>query len=265
MINPGPVWLPGRVALVTGAASGIGAAIVRRLCAAGATVGAAGLQASALSGLARETGATELLCDVTDEDAVQATVAALVQRHARLDIVVNAAGVVHNDDVAQIEDAHWQRMLDVNLTGTMRVCRAALPIMRRQRSGVLVNIASVAAFNAGAGMASYSASKAGLIALTRSIANRYGSEGIRANCLAPGWVRTPMSELEMQAAAAAQGITVEAAFAQLAGSIALGRIGTADELAACALFLASQEAAFVSGAVLVADGGGRMTAGSRAH
>ena len=254
----------GQVALVTGAAGGIGEAIVRQLCAEGATVCAAGLQPELLAALARDCGATAAPCNVTDDAAVRAVVGAVLQSHKRLDILINAAGVIHNDDAADIDDAHWQRMLDVNLSGSMRVCRAALPAMRSQRRGAIVNIASVAAFNASAGMASYAASKAGLVAFTRSIANRYGAEGIRANCLAPGWVRTPMSEAEMRSVAAAEGVSVDSAFAKLTDRIALRRVGTAAEMAECALFLASEAAAFVTGIVLVADGGARTSAAARA-
>jgi NAD(P)-dependent dehydrogenase (short-subunit alcohol dehydrogenase family) len=153
----------------------------------------------------------------------------------------------------------------VNLTGAMRMCRAALPVMQRQHAGAVVNVASVAAFNAPAGMASYSASKAALVALTRSLASRYGEEGIRANCLCPGWVRTPMSEFEMQAAARARGTNVETEFSQLANRIALRRVARPEEIATCAAFLASDEASFVTGAVLIADGGARVVAASRAQ
>ena len=132
---------------------------------------------------------------------VRAAVARALGAFGCLDVVVNAAGIVANDDVADIDDAVWSRLLDVNLTGAMRVCRAALPGMQKQRAGAIVNVASVAAFNASPGMASYAAGKAGLVALTRALANRYGADGIRANCLCPGWVRTPMSEQEMRDAA----------------------------------------------------------------
>jgi len=251
------------VVLVTGAASGMGAAVVRRFCASGAAVYAAGLQPQLLAKVADQTGAKPLSCDVTDEAAVRASVHAVLRDHERLDVLVNAAGVVHNDDAADIDDAQWQRVMDINAGGAMRVCRAVLPQMQRQRAGAIVNIASVAAFNGSAGMATYSSSKAALIALTRSIATRYGAEGIRANCLAPGWVRTPMSEMEMQAIAAAEGISIEAAFAALTKRIALGRIGSVDEMAGCVAFLASADAAFVSGAVLVADGGARIATTAR--
>jgi 3-oxoacyl-[acyl-carrier protein] reductase len=255
----------GRAALVTGAASGIGAEIVRGLVAEGARVLALDVQAAALDALSRESGCDMACCDVTGETAVRGAVAHAERAFGRLDIVVNAAGIVRNDDVADIDDAVWSRLLDVNLSGAMRVCRAALPGMRRRRAGAIVNIASVAAFNASPGMASYAASKAGLVALTRALAQRYGVDGIRANCLCPGWVRTPMSEQEMRDAAQARGTQVEAEFAQLASRIALGRIARPDEMARCALFLASDDASFVTGAVLVADGGARTPASARAN
>ncbi len=254
----------GQVAIVTGAASGIGEAIVRRFQAEGARVVAIGLQPERLAALAQETGCTWRECDVTQSDSVEQTIQQAVQDQGRIDIVVNAAGIMQEDDVANIEDAVWARMLDVNLTGAMRVCRAALPAMVERGSGSIVNVASVAAFNASAGMASYAASKAGLVALTRAMANRYGSDGIRANCICPGWVRTPMSEAEMQETARARGTTAEAEFTELTARIALRRIGDPDEIASCALFLASREASFVTGAVLVADGGARSAAAARA-
>jgi NAD(P)-dependent dehydrogenase (short-subunit alcohol dehydrogenase family) len=255
----------GRAALVTGAASGIGAAVVRGLVAEGARVLAVGLQPEGLDALARECGCDAAPCDVTVEAEVRAVVGRAGQAFGRLDVVVNAAGIVHADDVADIDDAVWSRLLDVNLSGAMRVCRAALPAMQRQRSGAIVNIASVAAFNASPGMASYAASKAGLVALTRALAQRYGADGIRANCLCPGWVRTPMSEAEMREAAQAKGTSAEAEFALLGARIALGRVAGADEIARCALFLASDDASFVTGAVLVADGGARTPASARAN
>jgi NAD(P)-dependent dehydrogenase (short-subunit alcohol dehydrogenase family) len=257
--------LAGRTAIVTGAASGIGAAIVHRFQAEGAHVLAVGLQEERLAELAGATGATWQVCDVTREADVRVVVERVLQAHGRVDVVVNAAGVMHIDDVADIDDAHWSRLLDVNLTGAMRMCRAALSAMRRQRSGTLVNVASVAAFNASTGMASYAASKAGLVALTRSLGNRYGEEGIRANCLCPGWVRTPMSELEMQAAAQVERTSVEAQFEKLTTRIALRRVAEPEEIAACALFLASDESSFVTGVALVADGGARVATASRAH
>lgn len=256
--------LAGKIALVTGAATGIGEAVVRRFREEGAEVVAAGLQPELLAELARQTGARAADCDVTEEPDVRRAVG---QAHAlgRLDIVVNAAGIIQTDDVAEIDDRVWERMLAVNLTGAMRVCRAAIPHMQRQGGGAIVNIASVAAFNASIGMGSYAPSKAGLVALTRSIANRYGADAIRANCLCPGWVRTPMSEMEMREIGAANGISMEQAFDELKPRIALQRIALPAEMAACVLFLASDDASFVTGAVLVADGGAKIAATARAN
>ncbi len=257
--------LAGKVALVSGAASGIGAAIVRRFRQEGSIVLAVGLQPERLEALARDSGASWQACDVGRESDVRQAVERAAGLQGRLDIVVNAAGIMHGDDVAGIDDGQWARTLEVNLTGVMRVCRTALPVMQRQQAGAIVNLASVAAFNASPGMASYSASKAGLIALTRSIANQYGKDGIRANCLCPGWVRTPMSEAEMRDLARANGSTIEAEFSALTRRIALRRVAGPEELAACALFLASDDASFVTGAVLVADGGARIAAAARAQ
>jgi hypothetical protein len=151
--------LAGKVALVCGAASGIGAAIVRRFRQEGATVLAAGLQPERLEALARDSGALWQGCDVGQESEVRLAVERAAGLQGRLDIVVNAAGILHSDDVAGIEDELWARTLEVNLTGVMRVCRTALPVMQRQQAGAIVNLASVAAFNASPGMASYSARK----------------------------------------------------------------------------------------------------------
>lgn len=257
--------LAGRVALITGAASGIGAATAQRFAREGARVVATDVVADGLATLAAASSCAVESCDVRDDAAVRGVVRRVLAAHGRIDILVHAAGVIAADDVADIADADWSRMLDVNLSGAMRACRAVLPSMRAQRAGAIVNVASVAAFNASPGMASYAAAKAGLIALTRALANRYGEDGIRANCLCPGWVRTPMSESEMRAAAAAAGSSLEAEFAARAARIALRRIATPEEMAACALFLASDDAAFVTGAALVADGGARTPAAARAH
>lgn len=247
--------LKGKVALVCGAASGIGAAVVQRFSDEGAAVVACGIPLPS----ARDA----LLCDVTDDAQVRAVVAAVLHRHGGIDVLVNAAGVIFNDDAADIDDGVWSRQHEVNLAGTMRMMRAVLPHMLARGAGAVVNIASVAAFNAGAGAASYAASKAGVVALTRSAAQAYGTRGVRVNALCPGWVDTPMATREMQDMARALGIGEAEARERTVARIALARMARPDEIAAVCLFLASDDASFVTGVALVADGGARMPAAAR--
>lgn len=254
--------MKGRVALVTGAASGIGAAVAERLCAEGVRLLAFDRDAAALEALAARTGAHALAGDVTRQEQVEQAVAAAAAL-GPLRIVVNAAGVVAADDPQTIADATWERLLAVNLTGTMRVCRAALPRLRAAGGSAIVNVASVAAFNSTPGSASYAPSKAGVVAFTRNLAYTYGADGVRANCLCPGWTRTAMAEREMGDAAALAGTTMQAEFDAMAQRLALRRIARPEEIAACVRFLASDEASFVTGAVLVADGGGRVATHAR--
>lgn len=252
-----------KIVLVTGAASGIGAAVVERLSAEGATVLAFDRDAARLASLCLSTGAFAVKGDVTVQQDVDQAMA-FAQTHGGLHCLVNAAGVVAADEPADVEDVTWNRMIAVNLTGTMRMCRAAIPLLRVAGGGSVVNVASVAAFNATPGSASYAPSKAGVVAYTRGIALSHGVDGIRANCICPGWTRTPMADLEMDEAAALSGSTREQEYSSLAERLALRRIGEAAEIAACVRFLAGDDASFVTGAVLVVDGGGRIAASARA-
>ena len=249
--------MKGGLAIVTGAASGIGAATVERLAADGLRVLAFDRGACA----ARD-GVVALQGDVTQQADVDRLLARAGEMGG-LRVLVNAAGVVAADDPEDVADATWERMLAVNLTGTMRVCRAAIPRLRAAGGGAIVNVASVAAFNSTPGSASYAPAKAGVVAYTRSIAYAHGADGIRANCLCPGWTRTAMAEAEMREAAAQAGTTAEQEFAAVAARLALRRLARPEEIAACIRFLAGDEASFVTGAVLVADGGGRIAAGAR--
>ncbi|HSW07323.1 SDR family NAD(P)-dependent oxidoreductase [Aquabacterium sp.] len=255
-IDTARLRLQNKVALVCGAASGIGEAVVQRFVQEGARVVAAGWPQPA--------GDAALRCDVTDDAQVRSLVATALQRHGRIDVLVNAAGVIAADDAGTIDDALWSRQHEVNLAGTMRTMRAVLPHMLARGSGAIVNIASVAAFNAGAGSASYAASKAGVVALTRSAAMAYGGQGVRVNALCPGWVATPMAEREMQELALALGISEQEAHQRTVARIALQRMARPDEMAAVCLFLACDESSFVTGAALVADGGTRVPAAMRA-
>jgi 3-oxoacyl-[acyl-carrier protein] reductase len=252
------------VAIVVGGASGIGAETAKRLRAEGADVVVAGLQTERLGEIASQTGALPFACDVTDESQVGALLEQAARQFGGVDILVNAAGIVIPDDVATIDDLAWTRTIEVNLTGTMRVCRVMIPAIVRRGGGAIVNIASVAAFNATSGTASYAVSKAGVVALTRAIANRYGEAGVRANCVCPGWVRTPMSEQEMVDRAATEGTSVDEEFQMVAARNALGRVAEPREIASVIAFLASSDASFITGASIVVDGGARTPASVRA-
>lgn len=252
--------LEGRHTLVTGAATGIGRATVELFSSHGAQVIAFGLDGSLLDEVGRAAGARVIHGDVTREADVGAAIAAC---GGTLDIVINAAGIIVPDRPETVADEVWARTFAVNVTGTMMVCRAALPLLRR-RGGSIVNVASVAAFNASTDSTSYAASKAALVSYTRSLAYAGGPSGVRANAVAPGWVHTPMSEYEMRLLAEKNSSSVEAEFAAITQRIALGRMAQPHEIAACCLFLASDEASFVTGSVLVADGGGRAPVHNRA-
>jgi NAD(P)-dependent dehydrogenase (short-subunit alcohol dehydrogenase family) len=252
--------LASKTALVTGAGSGIGRAVAERFAREGAHVVLFGLGGEALRDSATSCGGLAVEGDVTDSADVACAIAAC---QGQLDIVVNAAGYIALDSPANVEDKTWRRVFAINVEGPMVVCRAALPLLIAARGNV-VNVASVAAFNASPNTTSYAASKAALVSYTRSLAHAQGAKGVRANCVAPGWVRTPMSEMETRLAAEANGTTPEAEFAALAARLALRRLATPDEIASCCLFLASDEASFVTGAILIADGGGRSPAAEKA-
>lgn len=245
--------LEGKTALVTGAATGMGRATAELFARHGARLVLFGLGGEALGEAAAASCGVAVHGDVTKPDDIAAAIAACGDG---LDIVVNAAGLITIDEPATVSDEAWLKTFAVNVTGAMMVCRAALPLLRRQ-GGSIVNIASVAAFNASASNASYAASKAALVSYTRTLAYAHGPEGVRANAVAPGWVRTPMSEYEMEIAARRNGSSTEAEFEALAQRIALRRVAAPSEVASCCLFLASDEASFVTGTVLIADGGGR--------
>ncbi|MGX5801382.1 SDR family NAD(P)-dependent oxidoreductase [Bradyrhizobium sp. Arg314] len=252
--------LEGRTALITGAATGMGRATAELFGRHGAKIVAFGHGGEVLDEAAKASGGIAVRGDITNAGDIARAIDAC---DGRLDIVVNAAGVMILDEPETLSDETWAKSFAVNVTGAMMVCRTALPLLKA-RGGAIVNIASVGAFNASAQNAAYSASKAALVSYTRSLAFAHGPDGIRANAVAPGWVRTPMSAYEMKVAAAANGSTPEDEFAALANRIALRRVAEPQEIASCCLFLASDEASFVTGAVLVADGGGRAPTQNRA-
>lgn len=186
--------LDGKVALVTGAASGIGRATVQRYVDAGASVVAADLAADAVGAVAGELGdrVVGIGCDVADTASAGEAVATAVERFGRLDVLANIAGVLRFEHTHEMTDEEWDLVIGVNLTGTFKMTRAALPVMLGQGSGSILNTTSSAAFRASVWASAYGASKGGVLAFTRAIAVEYGRQGIRCNCVAPAGVKTPM-------------------------------------------------------------------------
>jgi NAD(P)-dependent dehydrogenase (short-subunit alcohol dehydrogenase family) len=235
--------LAGRVALVTGAASGLGEATAETFRAEGATVVGLDLKGA------------EVDVDVRDEAAVASAIDGIVARHGRLDAVLNAAGVAGGGPVHQLDADHWDRVIGVNLKGTFLVCKHALRPMMAQRGGSIINVASIEGIEGTEGGSAYNASKGGVVLLTKNMAIDYGRFGIRVNCICPGFIDTPMFRSVMESPGMARFKD------EYRKHHKLGRFGRASEIAGAALFLASDDSSFVSGHALVVDGG--FTAGWR--
>jgi NAD(P)-dependent dehydrogenase (short-subunit alcohol dehydrogenase family) len=236
--------LSGKRALVTGAASGIGAACVRLFAQEGARVAGIDL----VKPHADVPLASFHEADVREEEPVKQAVAGALRSLGGLDVLVNAAGVAGGGPAHLCELAEWKRVLDVNLTGTFLVTKHALPALIAEQRGSIVNLASVEGLEGGESMSAYNASKGGVVLLTRNLALDYGALGIRANAICPGFIKTPMTSVLSDPAFAPITRRIEEAHA-------LGRLGEPEEVANVALFLASDEASFVSGGAITVDGG----------
>jgi meso-butanediol dehydrogenase/(S,S)-butanediol dehydrogenase/diacetyl reductase len=248
--------LENKVALITGGGSGTGAAAARLFAREGAKVVVTGRRPEPIQAVAAEVGGVAMPGDTSDRAHAAEAVAAAVSEFGGLDVVVASAGMGIEEPVGDMDDEHWRRQLDVNLTGPMMITRAALPVMLQRGGGSVVLVSSTNAMAAAPASAAYDVSKAGLNALARAIAVDYGPRGIRANALCPGWVSTPMGDESMDELAAANGIGRQDAYDLATADVPMRRAGTAEEMAYCCLFLASDESSFVNGTTLVADGGG---------
>ena len=243
--------LQGDIALVTGASRGIGAAIADELAAQGATViGTATSEAGAQAigqRLAAHGGEGRVL-DVTDGAAVEALIESIVKNHAGLSILVNNAGITRDQLLMRMKDEDWQAILDTNLTSVYRTSKAVMRTMMKARKGRIINIASVVAVTGNPGQTNYAAAKAGIIAFSKSLAREIGSRGITVNVVAPGFIDTDMTRA-----------LTEDQRKSLEGTIALGRLGVATDIAHAVAFLASPAAAYITGETLHVNGGMYMS------
>jgi 3-oxoacyl-[acyl-carrier protein] reductase len=241
--------LTGRAALITGASGGIGAEIARALHGAGATVALSGTREAPLAALAAELGerAHVLPCNLADAAAVEALPKQAVAAMGAVDILVNNAGITRDNLFMRMSDEEWASVLEVNLTSTFRLCRGVLRGMMKARWGRIVNISSVVGATGNPGQGNYAASKAGMVGMSKSLAYEVASRGITVNCIAPGFIETAMTDK-----------LNDDQKGKILGQIPAGRMGSAAEIAAAALYLASPEAGYVTGTTLHVNGGMAM-------
>jgi 3-oxoacyl-[acyl-carrier protein] reductase len=240
--------LSGKTALVTGATGGIGGAIARALHAQGAKVAVSGTRREVLDSLAAEIGGAAVLpCDLANKDSVEALVPDAEKALGQLDILVANAGITKDNLFIALKDEDWDQVLNVNLTSTFRLARAAVKGMMRRRFGRVIGITSVVGVTGNPGQANYTATKAGMIGMFKSIGKEYAKRGVTANCVAPGFIATPMTDKlnDKQREAILQ-------------MVPAGRLGAGADVAAAVVYLASDEAAYVTGQTLHVNGGMAM-------
>ena len=238
-----------RVAIVTGGASGMGAATVRRLAAGGASVMIVDRNADLARAVAIETGGTAIVGDVADSSFCDGAVATAMERHGGLDVLVNAAGVIVRASGEDTTDEQWAKIMGVNVSGTFFMCRAALRVMKANRRGAIVNFGSIWGDLGSAGVAAYCASKGAVHNLTRALAMDHAADGIRVNAVCPGEVNTPMLQSERAEEVTEQLLTA------IAATVPMGRLADPDEIARVVCFLASDEASYMTGALVSVDAG----------
>ena len=238
-----------RVAIVTGGASGMGAATVRRLAAGGANVLIVDRNGELAQTVANEVGGTPVVGDVSDSSFCNAAVDAAIQRHGGLDVLVNAAGVIVRASGEDTTDEQWAKIMGVNVSGTFFMCRAALRVMKAHGGGAIVNFGSIWGDLGSAGVAAYCASKGAVHNLTRALAMDHAADGIRVNAVCPGEVNTPMLQAERAEAVTDQLLTA------IAATVPMGRLADPDEIARVVCFLASDDASYMTGALVSVDAG----------
>ncbi len=241
--------LSGRGALITGASGGIGAAIARTLHANGANVAMSGTRVERLEALAADLGERSYVvpADLSDGDAVDALPAAAEAALGSLDILINNAGLARDNLAMRMKDDEWQAVIDVNLTAAFRLSRAVLRGMMKSRWGRIISVTSVVGATGNPGQANYAASKAGLTGMTKALAQEVASRGVTVNCVAPGFIETAMTDA-----------LTEAQKEAIMARIPVARLGSVDDVGACALFLASSEASYVTGQTIHVNGGMAM-------
>jgi 3-oxoacyl-[acyl-carrier protein] reductase len=241
--------LTGKTALVTGATGGLGGSIARALHKQGATVAISGTRKEVLDALAGELKERihVLPCDLSNKDQVEALVQQAEAAMEKLDILVANAGVTKDNLFVQLRDEDWETVININLTATFRLSRAAMKTMMRRRHGRIIGITSVVGVTGNPGQGNYTAAKAGMIGMMKSIAKEYAKRGVTANCVAPGFIATPMTDKLNDKQREAIMTMVPA-----------NRLGTPDDIAAAVVYLASEEAAYVTGQTLHVNGGMAM-------
>jgi 3-oxoacyl-[acyl-carrier protein] reductase len=241
--------LTGKTALVTGATGGLGGTIAKALQRQGATVALSGTRREVLDKIAAEIGERVhvLPCNLADKNEVEALVPKAEETMGQLDILVANAGITRDNLFVQLKDEDWDQVIDVNLTATFRLARAAVRGMMRRRFGRVIGITSVVGVTGNPGQGNYAASKAGMIGMIKSVAAEYARRGVTANCVAPGFISTPMTDKLNKKQREA-----------ILGRVPAGRLGTSEDVAAAVVYLASNEANYMTGQTLHVNGGMAM-------
>jgi meso-butanediol dehydrogenase / (S,S)-butanediol dehydrogenase / diacetyl reductase len=248
------VSLAGRVAVITGGGTGIGAACARRFAAEGARVALLGRRRELIEPMAAEVDGLGLVADAADTVQMRNAVRTIIERYGRIDVLIANAGGHGLGQAHDTSDASWTQARQANLDTAFVAARETLPALLEQRGNIVI-ISSIAGLMAGPEVCGYTTFKHALIGLTRSLARDYGPRGVRVNAVCPGWVRTPMADEEMQPLMRQHGYTLDEAYECVTRDVPLRRAASPEEIAAVCQFLASDAASIVTGAVIVADGG----------